>query len=119
MMARLLYKTLGFCFILQAMIISNSAHAVDTPAEIQKKLNEQTLSKPFSVESEATLNSALNAATERGKPTPIRSVNPSSAIGYYGNYYQPYYGLGYGYGFGYYRPYSYYRYTPYYSRYYW
>lgn len=118
-MVRLFYKTFSYSFILLATVSSSIVYAEESIAEIQKKLNEQTFSRPFSVESEEKLNSALNAATERGKPTPIPS-NPSSAIGYYGNYYQPYYGFGYGYGFNYYsRPYSYYGYRPYYSGYYW
>jgi len=117
-MARLFYKNICCSFLLLVSALSNHAVIADgTPSEIQKRLNEQVLDRPFSVENEATLNSSLNAATERGKPTQI--ANPTPATGYYGNYYHPYYGYGSVYGLGYYRPYSYYRYTPYYSRYYW
>ncbi len=117
-MARIFYKNIYFCFLLLGSVLSNhAAIADDTPSEIQKRLNEQVLDRPFSVENEATLNSSLNAATERGKPTQI--ANPTPTIGYYGSYYRPYYGYGSVYGFGHYRPYSYYRYTPYYSGYYW
>jgi hypothetical protein len=88
--------------------------SADNLSDMQNKLNQEVLAKPFSVESEANLNAALNAATERGKPTQINPV-PTSGQGIFGNYYQPYYGYGYGYGFGYSRPY--YNYRPYYSGY--
>ena len=117
-MTRLFYKpTCCRLLMLVAVLGPQAGIAEGTPSEMQKRLNEQTLSKSFSVENEATLNSALDAATARGKPS--QPVNPAPAMGYYGNYYQPYYGYGVGYGYGYARPYSYYRYTPYYSRYYW
>lgn len=109
-MAGLSYKNICFRFI--SLCLALSSHAViadNTLSEIQKRLNEQVLSRPFSVENEATLNSSLNAATERGKPSQL--ANPTPVIGNYGNYY-PYY------GYEYYRPFSY-RYTPYYSSYYW
>jgi hypothetical protein len=87
----------------------------DSLAEMQSRLNQEVIAKPFSVASEAELNSALNAATERGKPT---RVNPVSGYGYgnFGNYYQPYYGFGAGYGFGYYSPF-YNNYRPFYAGY--
>ncbi len=108
--------------LLILLVAASSHYAVsdDTTSEIQKRLNEQVLQKPFSVADEATLNSNLNAATERGKPTHI--ATPVQNYGYYGGYtnpfYNSYYGYGYGYGLSSYRPY-YYNYRPYYGSYWW
>jgi hypothetical protein len=49
------------------MITSVSALA-DERTEIQKRLNDQVLDKPFSVESEASLNAYIADATKRGLP---------------------------------------------------
>lgn len=54
----------SLCFL---MITSVGALA-DERTEIQKRLNEQVLDKPFSVESEANLNAYIEDATKRGLP---------------------------------------------------
>lgn len=102
------HKFIGFSCLLLSSVLNNSVcFADESPEAIQKKLNAQVLGQSFSVADEATLNSALNAATERGKPS--HSTPTYSGAAYYNSYYQPYYG----YGVSYYRPYHY-SYTPYY-----
>ncbi|MDE2367221.1 MAG: hypothetical protein KGM95_09845 [Betaproteobacteria bacterium] len=75
--------------------------------EIQRRFNQETISKPFSVPDNATLTTALKDATDRGTPTRSSGyVAPNipllGGFGYYGGYARPYYG-GY-YGGGYYNP---------------
>jgi hypothetical protein len=76
--------------------------------EIQRRFNQETISKPFSVPDSASLASALKEATDRGAPTKssaymLPNVPLLGGLGYYGAYARPYYG-GY-YGAGYYNPY--------------
>lgn len=76
-------------------------------ADIQRQFNQETISRPFSVADEATLNSALDAATKRATPTkspgyPGSNIPILGGFGYYGHYARPYYGGYYG---GYYNPY--------------
>lgn len=40
----------------------------DQRSEMQKRLNEQVMEKPFSVENEANLNAYIEEATKRGTP---------------------------------------------------
>lgn len=75
--------------------------------EIQRRFNQETISKPFSVPDNATLTTALKDATDRGTPTKSSGfVAPNvpliGGLGSYGAYTRPYYG-GY-YGAGYYNP---------------
>jgi hypothetical protein len=93
--------------ILAGFLVGSSSLQAETERErYQRGLNEQVLSQPFSVPDEGSLNNALGAATERGRPTRVPT-------GSYGGY--PYYGGGYPYYGGYYSPYSYGRYSnPYY-----
>ena len=55
-------------------------------ADMQQRLNEQVLSKDFSVADDATLSKALDDATERGKPTKSKAQT-----GYYRYWYNGYY----------------------------
>jgi hypothetical protein len=77
--------------------------------EIQRRFNQETVSKPFSVPDTASLDASLKAATERGTPTkspPYIAPNIPFFGGYglyRGGYMRPYYGGLY--GAGYYNPY--------------
>jgi hypothetical protein len=77
--------------------------------EIQRRFNQETVSKPFSVPDMASLDASLKAATERGTPTkspPYVAPNIPFFGGYglyRGGYMRPYYGGLY--GAGYYNPY--------------
>lgn len=76
--------------------------------EIQRKFNEETISKPFIVPDEASLTGSLKAATDRGTPTRspgyvVPGMPLFGGYGYggygYGGYIRPYYGGFYGGGF--------------------
>ncbi|MCC6916935.1 hypothetical protein [Nitrosomonas sp.] len=96
---------------------STAAWAQDI-SEIQRRLNAETLNRPFNVPSDAELTSALKEATRKGV-SQIAAPSPAPAcIGlgcvsgrnygygsYFGGYARPYYG-GY-YGLGSYLPYYY------------
>jgi hypothetical protein len=78
--------------------------------EIQRRFNQETISRPFSVPDAASLDASLKAATERGTPTkspPYVAPNIPFFGGYglygWGGYTRPYYGGLY--GAGYYNPY--------------
>lgn len=76
--------------------------------DIQKRFNAGTLSKPFSVPTDAALNAALKEATQRGTPTRTPGFAPNCVglgcvlgqnFGYgsfFGGYPRPYYGGLYG-----------------------
>lgn len=105
-----------FCGILFASSIYGTAACAQSPEEIQRRFNAETIARPFSVPDDATLTASLKAATERGTPT----KSPGYAPGCFGLGCNLGYG-GYGYGSyfgGYSRPYygGYYggRYLPYY-----
>jgi len=85
--------------------------------EIQRQFNAETISRPFSVPDQATLNNQLKEATQRATPTKTPGFAPACVgIGcawggnyaygsYFGGYARPYYGGLYGlHG---YRPYYY------------
>jgi hypothetical protein len=71
--------------------------------EIQRRFNEETISKPFIVPNDASLTESLKAATDRGTPTKSPGyVAPSMPLlgGYgYRGYIRPYYGGLYGGGY--------------------
>jgi hypothetical protein len=75
--------------------------------EIQRRFNQETISKPFNVPDMASLDASLKAATERGTPTksPPYVAPNIPFLGGYGRfgYVRPYYGGLY--GGGYYNPY--------------
>lgn len=96
------------CLAFLACAVSNSYS--EEADDIQQSLNEQVLSKPFSVADDATLTQSLNTATERGKPS-----KPAVGEGYYQRYYGGYYG---GYYSAPYIGYSIPSYTRYYRPYY-
>jgi hypothetical protein len=94
-------------FPLYFFLSSTAAWADPNLEEIQRRFNQETISKPFSVPDNATLASALKEATDRGTPTRSSShVAPNipflGGFGSYGAYARPYYG-GY-YGGGLYNP---------------
>lgn len=91
-------KNVFYGFLLFAFIQSAAAWSQNLE-EIQRRFNEETISKPFIVPDDASLTASLKAATERGTPTksPAYAVPNMPLLGGYG------YG-GYGYG-GYVRPY--------------
>jgi hypothetical protein len=87
-----------------ASLISGSALA-DQAADMQKRLNEEVMSKSFSVESEANLNAYIEDALKRGQPPKAepskfwrngytcQSLIPFSWIDYRDcSYYHRYYG---------------------------
>ncbi len=74
--------------------------------EMQKRLNEQVLSKPFNVQDDATLSKSLDEATERGKPSKSKAKDGYYRY-YYNGYYYPHRYLYNGYYYP--HPYSYYR----------
>lgn len=86
---------------------ASAAWADQNLEEIQRRFNQETISKPFSVPDMASLDASLKAATERGTPTkspPYVAPNIPflGGFGRYG-YVRPYYGGLY--GAGYYNPY--------------
>lgn len=103
----------GFLFV--SSINSTGVWADQSQEEIQKRFNQETISRPFSVADDATLTAALKEATERGIPTKLRSYYPGCfglgcVLGYgygygsyFGGYARPYYGGHYGAGL--YNPY--------------
>ena len=56
-------------FSLYFFLSSAAAWADPNLEEIQRRFNQETISKPFSVPDNATLASALKEATDRGTPT--------------------------------------------------
>jgi len=59
----------GRVLLLPILLMANSAIAwADERSDLQKRLNEEVLSKPFSVENEANLNAYIEEATKRGTP---------------------------------------------------
>lgn len=82
-----------------SLALSCQAFARNSKEEMQQRLNEEVLSKPFGVSDEATLSKSLNDATERGKPTKSEKKD---------NYYRYWYN-----GYYYPHPYSWYRYYGY------
>ncbi len=58
-----------FCGLVSSVLFINACVAfADERSDMQKRLNEQVLEKPFSVESEANLNAYIEEATKRGTP---------------------------------------------------
>jgi hypothetical protein len=99
----------GFSFacLLGAVSVASADQDLE---EIQRRFNQETVSKPFSVPDTASLDASLKAATERGTPTkPPPYIAPNipffGGYGLYGwrGYTRPYYGGLY--GAGYYNPY--------------
>ena len=92
-------------FSLYFFFSSTAVWADPNLEEIQRRLNQETISKPFSVPDNATLTSSLKEATDRG--TASRSsgsyVAPNvpllGGFGNYGAYSRPYYGGYYGGGY--------------------
>jgi hypothetical protein len=97
---------------LLAFSMISAVQAGQSMEEIQKQLNAETLTRPFSVPDDATLTASLKAATERGTPTKTRGYSPGCtglgcALGYghfgygsyFGGYARPYYGGYYGGGY--------------------
>jgi hypothetical protein len=103
----ILYVLLLF-FSMYFFLSSAALWADPNLEEIQRRLNQETISKPFSVPDNAALTTALKEATDRGTASrPSGSyVAPKvpllGGFGNYGAYSRPYYG-GY-YGGGYYNP---------------
>lgn len=94
-------------FSLYFFLSSTAVWADPGLEEIQRRFNQETISKPFSVPDNATLTSSLKEATDRGTPSKSGFVAPNvvplmGGLGSYGAYARPYYG-GY-YGGGFYNP---------------
>lgn len=87
------------CVSVACLSLSSNAFADNYQEDMQARLNEQVLSKPFNVQDDATLSKSLDDATERGKPTKSKTQD-----GYYRYQYNGYY---------YPHPYSWYRYYGY------
>ena len=62
-----IYTVIFICGTLSSLAWAGAANA-ESPAEMQNRLNEEVLSKPFSVETEANLEAYIKDATERGMP---------------------------------------------------
>lgn len=105
--AMILHKNFVYLYMPAVCLsLSSMAFADKYQDEMQNRLNEQVLSRPFNVQDEATLNKSLDEATERGKPSKSKTQD-----GYYrylfNGYYYPH---RYWYNGSYYpHPYSYYR----------
>jgi hypothetical protein len=100
---RILFKFILACLFGAAPV----AWADQDLEEIQRRFNQETISKPFSVPDMASLDASLKAATERGTPTksPPYVAPNIPFLGGFGRfgYVRPYYGGLY--GAGYYNPY--------------
>ncbi len=101
------HKNIFFGFLLFFFFSNAAVWADPSLEEIQRRFNQETISRPFIIPDNATLTSALKDATERGTPSKspvyaIPNVPVLGGLGYYGAYTRPYYG-GY-YGGGYYNP---------------
>lgn len=59
---------LFYGLILGLFLLEPISLMADERSDMQKRLNEQVLDKPFSVESEANLNAYIEEATKRGTP---------------------------------------------------
>jgi len=94
------------------IFISLSSHALADKyqAEMQNRLNEGVLSKPFNVQDDATLTKSDNEATERGKPTKSKTQDGYYRYLYNGYYYPNRYLYN---GYYYPHPYSYFRHYGY------
>ena len=97
-------KNIFFGFLLVFPLSSTAVWADQNLEEIQRRFNQETVSKPFSVPDDASLTSSLKEATQRGTPTrsPGYTAPNIPLMGGFGGYARPYYG-GY-YGGGYYNP---------------
>ncbi|MBS3965286.1 MAG: hypothetical protein KGZ80_12505 [Methylomonas sp.] len=51
-----------------SMLLATTTVSAESVADIQKRLNEEVLQKPFSAETEANLNAYIQEATKRGTP---------------------------------------------------
>lgn len=102
----MLRKNVIFTLIPVCCIIFGNHAFADYQSDMQDRLNEQVLAKPFSVQDDATLSKSLDEATERGKPSKSKTQD-----GYYRYFYNGYYYPNrYWYNGAYYpHPYSYYR----------
>jgi hypothetical protein len=98
------------CITVVFFSLNSLAVAENDMAEMQNRLNEQVLSKQFSVQDDASLSKSLDDATERGKPSKSKTQD-----GYYRYLYNGYYyPHRYLYNGAYYpHPYSYYRHYGY------
>lgn len=100
-------KNIFFGLLLVFSFSSAATGSDQNMEEIQKRFNQETISKPFSVPDNASLTSSLKEATQRGTPPSspgyaVPSIPLMGGFGYLGGYARPYYG-GY-YGGGYYNP---------------
>ncbi|MBX3617189.1 hypothetical protein [Nitrosomonas sp.] len=105
-------RIIHISFAALAFLTINIAMAGQDISEIQRQFNAETVNKRFSVPTDATLNSALKEATQRGTPsvrtqqrfTPGCVGFGCGAFGYgnfgygsyFGGYARPYYGGLYG-----------------------
>lgn len=77
---RFLYSAFFLGYAITSIVWAGIANA-ESPADMQRRLNEQVLDKQFSVENEANLEAYIKDATERGTP-PISTPSKHWQNGY-------------------------------------
>jgi hypothetical protein len=98
------------CVSVVCLSLSSYVFADNYQDDMQARLNEQVLSKPFNVQDDATLSKSLDDATERGKPSKSKTQDGYYRYQYNGYYYPHQYLYN---GSYYPHPYSYYRHYGY------